>query len=420
MFRTLLSLFLILTSSSLLAETVQQICELKTDIKVVRNFDDLKNQICDLPATSEPKVQELATDVSKIIDRITTSGSAEQDPFQDQELNSILRNLAEELQKTRRPNFTPVIKDPVATTLGNFFNKYKTLESRTKDLNTYQKDLFNVVRSTPTGKKVMSCFDKKVPGIGSSRVEFNPPSQYISEYGGYQAEFKLIKNSKTNVFDKVIIINPSTSPVGAINALAHELQHSCASEKMLPYFKELDNFETKRTELLRDLEKMSKDRYQMSFSDFMKTKPAQPENDFLAKLSELNQLVENFEKVYPDHNIFFSIDELKAYTVSFEYFKELAVYDPKFFCNTYSISNFFGKNVVNFGEYTSNVEAQMNNGTFYENLIMSYVKSSGYDPRFFFEHNPYTGQFYMDPNTQGPVLKAEIKAKVKEAGFKIQ
>ena len=195
---------------------------------------------------------------------------------------------------------------------------------------------------------------------------------------------------------------------------AHELKHSCETSMYLDQQVQALDLEKRGKAIKTDYERL---RTLLSYTGNLMPQARQDELAVVITEAKQNQIDMNElgERVDISH----SIDELKAYRLTYKIFKELAVNAPKTFCDDYAVTGLFYKKVISTGDYMAALQESDQSGRFANILIDQYSDATGYRWESFYDIDPVTHDFKKDPATGLPLIKPAVRAKMKAAGFNV-
>ncbi len=419
--KTYSGLFLLLLFSPVAgAESIQELCNLpRARAFQVAELSDTRSSLCDLVGRNrDPQIQQLLTESLTAIRGLESHRSAEAgegdlaslaaEPTEaelgeKQRLEAALKVslgvLSERLSQSTgaNVNFTPQRQDSIARSMENLVADFGTLEQRWQNPQGYVQRMQEVLGQTSEGRRVLECYNRTENArISGRRIEFTPRAESVGEYGPSSAAYEVRRDPGGGTFSKVVTIDPGPDPAGTLAFLAHEFQHACDTEAFMQQNDIIHAHETKSLELEA---RLPRDR-----------DPEGPLLDeLMALLTERDMMIRNI-------NVMMSVSELKAYRMTPKIFKELAVYDPRFFCQGYSTSQLFGLQVLDTGTYMSTLEVLDRDGTFIRTLIEAYTRLNGYDPQSFYQVDEATGDLRRDA-TGKPIFRPEVIQQITQAGF---
>ena len=419
--KNLSSVFILLFSfsSGAYAESIQELCSLpRARAFQVADLSDTRSSLCDLVGRNrDPQIQQVLTESLMAIKRLETfapaeaadgdlaslAGPTEAELGEKQRLEAALKTslgvLSERLSRSTGANvsFTPQRQDDLAKSMESLVGDFGTLEQRWQNPQAYVQRMQEVLAQTSEGKRVLECYNKTENNrISGRRIEFTPREESVGEYGPSAAAYEVRRDPTGNTYSKVVTIDPGPDPAGTLAFLAHEFQHACDTEAFIEQNDIIHAHQLKADALMA---RLPQDR--------------DPEGPLL---EEINALMAAQDTMTRNLNVMLSVSELKAYRMTPKIFKELAVYDPRFFCQGYSTSQLFGLQVLDTGTYMSTLEVLDRDGTFIRSLIEAYTRLNGYDPSSFYQLDEATGDLRRD-STGKPVFRPEVIQQITQAGF---
>lgn len=428
--------------------TVQKLCGYKNaGFKRSQEVENLEAAVCTVAARYEDqeKIQAKAKDVLAILNTMRPSAEdkaspmyAFQTPLLDEnettkKLDQALEQLSTEINAAqKRTNLKVKGKTPLEQMLINLEKNFGTADQRWKNPEGYMAAMIEVLRHTPTGKRVVDCFEKKdSERIQGSRFEFTAREKSSGENGATLAQFELmpVKGAR-GTFDKVARIDPGPNAFQTLAILAHEFQHSCNTAEMTGAMLEIDAHveaeNTIRKEYLAKFKEVYLRDPPQAGEAFNKNRDANGKLVSKARLWELDEIVAQANALFNKASqlqakldIMRATDELRAYQMTPVVFKELAVVDPLIFCSGTRISTIFTKKPLSLGDYMQSLEEQTADGTFVHTLVDSYSRIAGYDVNTFYDRDPDTFLLKTDAKTGLPLLKPEVKEAFKKQGFHV-
>lgn len=381
----LISMVFIGTASA----TVQSICNLReAAVRSVENANDLDQNVCSLgEAEGDQQVSELARQSHEIIRSVAATVAANTDdittdPLEDRRVLLSLKAISDRLNARHAPAaFRPQQPGPLNTSLSELITRFGSEDSRRQDKEGYFRALRDVLSKTPTGARVLECFDKTGPRIRRSSVEF-PDAQ--SERS-FSATFEPRYDEAANTYDKIITVSPHENPSQMLITLTHELQHACATDENIALQDEYRRLESA--------------------------------HDKATGSRAMNATADALEAQQARMNVRQTIDELRAYQVMPQILSEIAGAHPEYFCQQYAITNLFGTQVMSTGQYASTVEAGIADGSFIHTFISRYM-SATFDPGALYQTDEAKGDYRRGPDGK-PLFRPEVRAEIEAAGFRV-
>lgn len=325
--------------STYASSSIYNLCPNVRKLQVVSSPKDLLRTMCNLQNDYSDN-HEVINLTSSVIETIKIiSGPAASANWEKSELlNLDLEALSDKLSEINNSTKVVAPKTQLQKAISNLNNKWRDEKVRAdpKNFNAYILDFKKIMSLTKTGKKVLDCYEKaKGPLI--SGEEILPIPQDLKDQGAKMAFTILEDKNVSNKFVKTIYFNTEPSPFDAITAFAHELQHGCNTNVQA---------------------KMLSQAY---------------------LLPEDSKEYENVQSLIQQDN---AVDEMRAYKVSVDMFKDLAEASPGLVCSSYSKSALLGKQILSAAEYAANLDDKIEDGTYPQYLISLYAAHGFYKPEY--------------------------------------
>ena len=379
-------------------ETVADVCGLDRSGRKLTTISDARTAICETTSTSPgPEIQGLANDSLAILDRIQQSGV----DVRTGEYYQSLDSLAQATNASR-----DLLEGHPGSELSDFIRRYQNPEAR-RDQSAYFEDIKGILASSSVGRKAMECFSTNSPPFKSSEVRFSAPDQQT-----FLGTFSVEKDSDEK-FRKVLRFDlVNSSPDRALSLVAHEMMHACDAVSFAHHHNEIEaaklrSQETvsevakivsrlqaevagqrglKRREKTRILEQIDLYTFSINSKDDLRGYVSPDDLQILdVAVRNRNDAARQIDRVNRATDQNAAISELKVYKwINVDFFKELARQSPRYFCQQLTPSTFQG-GIATYGESRSYLEASINNRTFLNDLIRSYVQAGSYDPHSFYE-----------------------------------
>lgn len=273
--------------------------------------------------------------------------------------------------------------------LFKFIWKYRTLEKRVNNFKNYLRDIRQIIAATNVGKDVEQCFtevgDLQLdPDKNSLPVRFMVDGDNINQ----SMAFMLNHANDTKTIERIIEFDIATNPISAIVRLAHEMQHSCNAPTLYPIEKE----------------------YKKAFASINLFGSDNSGDQTFAKYKQMRREIDQER----------AVDEMKAYQITYQLFRELASWSPSLVCNVKTLNRLYGGNIDRLSDRYATMERQYLDKTFPLFLIGKYVdlKSSGR----FLQQNIFVGsdgsEYISLLDHQGlRIFRQDMQNKLRLAGF---
>jgi hypothetical protein len=383
MLKILPYIFLFSIGPSANAESViRSYCSEARTLSTISTPADLEKTICHFQDQfpKNEKINFLSKRILEITSNLKSSGDKTwQDSFT---LNYQLGLLNTELNSIEREKKS-FSSNPIRTALKNLTEKWANIEQRTHNRNEYLKDFNEILRMTKTGKSVLDCYNKTTGPLISGEQVIDLSKQ--AENQGVIMAFSLeADGAAPGKFLKTVHFNMKLAPVMALYAYAHEMKHGCNSNSIAKFTK--------------DFEEVAPKPYQPP--------PRTPESE-----EEKNKKEAFLEDLILKRDQDYAIDEMIAYKVNVELFKELAKHAPEYACDDYNVGTLFGTQIISNAEYNALVDDMINNGTFPLHMISRYAGSGS-----------YTAENVLETKDGLTVLKlrSDLIKKIEAKGFHVK
>lgn len=346
-----------------------------------------------------------------------------------------MSRLADEINKQVPIRYTG--QNPVIKALIRLTSTYPTERSRIKNAGAFFNKVKRIMALSPTGKKVLSCWNRaRHPRIIGMEIINYPSSSldtgmfllfnvytdkevnfYKRAFGKYfvqnakyiyRKDFRP-RNSREMQYRKQIKIKLSLDPLDSFHVFFHEMKHGCQSANLV-----------KSSDRYRTFEYIIQNKYYKCGEKFKNTRPpkhlidkciAPAEGDrhaFSGKKKQRRNTAQN--KL---------VDEVRTHWLHLALFKELAKAFPEKYCKEVFVSASFNFQIINFGEYWATYEKALKNGTFASQLSYLYTLPGG----------PFLRKDLLKLNARGKPIKNRhgdyilhpgLERKIRKAGFKIR
>ena len=336
--------------------SIHQMCSKTRPIDKVESPQDFSKAICDLKNVYQDDVpiQKITTSILKTLEKLIKSTN--DDWTKNEVLNFDLEHLKDRLNQHAEGNSDEKAGSDLEKALFVLNAKWGDKEERTKKENKkkYYDDLKKVLALTPTGKKVIKCYAKSTGPLISGDAVVELPDEY-KDRGAKMAFGVIPDNNDPNKVVKRMFINTDLDPIEALPLLAHELKHGCHAKEM--------------SEILLPL-------YNADDDSIVRTK---------------------LKYEYDQER---AVDEMRAYKVTVDLFKDLAKVAPNMVCGKYFTSVMFGNQPINTAEYAAAIDDKLTDGSFPKFLISLYAAHGDYNPE---------NVFVKDKNSIRPDLLEKLK-----------
>lgn len=330
---------------------IRKSCPLARQVSIVSSPSGFKDAVCSLrevyPGSTE--VKSLADDVLSSVSKLKS----------DPALDTALEKLSTALNKTDR-KVASSRSTPLSLAMKSLVDKWgdSKVRSNPANRNAYINDLNHILQQTKAGRDVLNCFAQAKGPLISGEQIIDFPEEHKAK--GIAMSFDLVEDPENpGKYIKTIYFNAEHSPIMALILYAHEMKHGCNS-----------NVIAQNDEKLKD--------------------PSQ-----------------DFTKIYQNR----AVDEIRAYRVSVEFFKELAQEAPDLVCNNYSTSTIFGRQVLSSAEYNAKLDEMYQDGTFPQYLISKYSAMGSIPAKYVFK----TGKI----GKQTKSLRDDLIQSLKAEGFSV-
>ncbi len=377
--KTLLICFLSLSCWNLshAASPIYNLCPNTRKLNEVTRPQELAKAMCKLQGNylGEKSVVALTNSILKTLGRLENAQLENLADWQkDDILNFDLERLSNRLSYLNQSDKASLASTPLQKALDNIKNKWSDEKVRTLPENNVQyiADLKHALSLTKTGKKVSECYEKaKGPLI--SREEVVELSEDFKQHGAQMAFSAEPDDKNPGKYIKRLYFNSQVEPFEALMMMGHELQHGCNSLNQI-----------RLKSLLNDL----------------------PVSDS-QNADEMKKEAAIFEEIEQDN----AVDEMRAYRVTANVFKDLAEASPELVCGQKTKSIIFGKQVLSSAEYAANIEDKIEDGTFPQYIISKYAAHGFYTPK-----NVLTVDENGNPTSQ---LRPDLIKKMKAEGVRV-
>jgi hypothetical protein len=327
-------LIIALLNTANASSVIRQYCSEARSISLVSSPQDLVKASCDIGEvfSAEPNILSLTQQIIKL----TKSLRASSEWKNNNKLNDSLEKLSEALNQAPKKATSPHTT-PLALALNEIATKWHDSKMRSAHHADYIKDFNQVLAMTNTGRQVLDCYQKaQDPLITGEQIEQISEEQKAN---GVSMAFTLLEDQKSpGKYVKTILFDEDTSPMTALFLYAHEMKHGCNSKISVKIFQYMDTHNSSNT----------------------------PRREIALEKEKNDQLM--------------AIDEMRAYKINVELFKEMAQAAPEVVCNEYYVSNIFGKQIISSAEYNAKMDEMIEDGTYPLHLISQYAVDGAYWP----------------------------------------
>lgn len=354
--------------------SIYKTCTNVRKIPIVATPQDLTIVMCGLKHNyaNDQTISNLADSILNTLNILADQDTLSSGEWsKNKKLNIDLETLSKKLSSANQTRKKVDSKTPLQKALLTLNSKWGDIKVRTRPENLlkYTNDFKKILSLTKTGKKVLECYENaNGPLISGEKIIEIPTEQKMK---GAKMAFTLeFDTNNPNKFFKKILFNSEESPLDSLNTFAHELQHGCNS--------------LKQAELNLQLG-------QLPPTDKLSIEEAEQEKNLIRQIEQDN-----------------AVDEMRAYHVSVDMFKDLLEANPEYFCNSFIKSEIFGTQVLSTAEYAANLEDKFEDGS-NPNYIISLYAAHGF----------YTPENVLVKNKDGLItnrLLPELIKKMKDAG----
>ncbi|MBL7545201.1 MAG: hypothetical protein JNL11_15390 [Bdellovibrionaceae bacterium] len=355
----------------------------------------------------------MADDIFAILSKVSDETSLKQETALTMELKTQLTLLETKLNdELTKKMANPELKGA----LGSFYKLANSSTSKLAPEPRIQQDLIkamdDVLAGTSVGSKVQQCFKQKdpakileqanegrkfgliidpMPPVIGHEVTFNPNLQEKKAAGRYiskQGPDGLIKSLELNS-------KSLNNPLNFILVYAHEMLHGC-------------NIENKyRNEQVTN--------FYLGFENPCATSFIGPKKEACVKFESARDKSVELRNALQEG----IIEELNAFKLMLDLFKELAVKDPSV-CNKYysgTPGGFFNDlNVMSEGEMWAYIEDQLKRGDYPNHVCDFYTKNAGYNESFLYQMTN-DGKGRKKSKSGKDLLRFDFQKRLREAGF---
>jgi hypothetical protein len=296
----------------------------------------------------------LASNVQDIIQKLQKDKKASKEWNTNSELQFAFLGLVERINSFVKPD--PIdARKPLRKVVLELLNKYGTKSQRDASPTEYIDHLQNAIGMMSEGNRLLNCFYGDLPsGVGAGRYKQTSPEESDTMSFGLHK-----KDDDKNQFERVVTFNTAFNPIQALTTLAHEFEHSCATENMLPCLK---NY--------------------------------------------------NKNKVSDDCTQQLAVEELKAYRTDTKLFAELAKEIPSLACGLADMSVSYGGIPTSIFDTKATTAEKIESGDFIHSLIENYRKIGTYS----------SGNAFYQKSENGNIqkLRLDFVQKIKANGFTVK
>jgi hypothetical protein len=261
--------------------------------------------------------------------------------------------------------------NPLFQKLEDLEIKYRTEQKRVENSSRYIQDILDILKLSKAGKGVLSCWndtkegpfwgdiiklDKSLYGNPSAQIKVSKLKYQTFEKKYQDADYKETYPSyfdkkhaqyiNEKVFVREAILSAKLDPLSSLLALGHELKHLCDKKRLM--------------------------------------------------LNAKGMLSDKKRNKYQRLTL---VDEMKAYDVSLEIFKELALFFPNKMCNSAIKTKMFEKyHIIPRGDYYRSLEE------IFEDPVYSWAN-------FLVDRYPFISRsaVYTNENDKSPIFKSEVE-----------
>ncbi len=426
----LLSIACSASTRSVSAASISRICDIQRSITVTTDFRGLAAHVSEVcrsnPDVTDPGFWTLLSEVQEILQKVNGDLPINPQGRPKLEAETILdigRQVDEKLDEvakiltTRNRRFTsPLAKGE--RLMQSLMEDFPDPSSRLANGKAYVARLKELIATTETGKKVLQCWEDSsrndafageelfvmpppTPPGSSAMCSIRPVTAHLP--GGTRVsriDYPQRAQGKPQ-FLRSIQIAAQDDPVQTAMVLAHELKHGCdtaprkfeVSGKLYANRWKQDLLEARMDpllaqEFLKGLERSRAkldptldgpaiaelDRRIRKLESVILSTKSQAEGktrlpDLNKKREELLQEEKELIKIKTADAL---VDEMRAYTVTANIFKELAARSPGFVCNYTYRSGLWGSQLITTAEYHSTLENKLRDGTYVHFLVEQY------------------------------------------------
>lgn len=412
--RKIVFFFFLFGFTPVFAKTVAEICRNKRQVTRTENVGQLRKSICELSSqVPSESVKKVAEDILAILSKVSDETQLKTETALTIELKTQLTLLETKLNEDVTKGMPPL--EPKGT-LGIFYKLANVSPSKLATEPRTQQDLINamddVLAGTSVGSKVQQCFKQKdsakilegskegrrfgliidpMPAVTGHEVAFNPNLQEKKAAGRYtskQGPGGLIKSLELNS-------KSLNNPLNFILVYAHEMLHGCNIENKYRN-NQITNF-------------------YLGLENPCATSFFPPKKEACIKFESARDSSAELRNALQEG----IIEELNAFKLMLDLFKELAEKDPSV-CNKYysgTPGGFFKDlNVMSEGEMWAYIEDQLKRGQYPVHVCDFYTKNAGYNELFLYQMTN-DGKARKKSTSGKDMLRLDFQKRLKAAGF---
>ena len=337
---------------------------------------------------------------SKSLESIKQEGWRE-----NKQVRTYLETISQRLNVSFHDKLAKAPSNRLAKKLHRLVQKYPTAEARLAKGDEYYKELEEALVMTAAGRTVLGCYnsDARHPMLVKGPMGRLIVGADLSS--SEKMSLDMVPANTTGEVKKLyatyLRFDFNEDPVGAVLGLAHELSHGCDFSQKMPEltvaahqvrlvgheFREMMAEYVMSQKMVEHVE--AKQNSMAKAGKFFRKGegargPASVELENFrqqmdANKGKMEKVAERYLAARREYDQLRAFSELRAYSQTALVARELAEAHPDLVCQTHTVSLMYGPRVATWAEIQTELEGQLQSGTFFDFMVADYVSSKHYE-----------------------------------------